>query len=84
MAGIEVEAENELSAVILFMQHVSLPEAVYFQAFKILRTKGIFLVATLLYARYKSLKKTVCVVGVWPYSHLTGQAVTSLCVYFSI
>lgn len=36
MAGIEVGAENELSAVIPFIQHVSLPEAVYFKAFKVL------------------------------------------------
>lgn len=32
----EVAAENELSAVILFIQHVSPPEAVYFKAFKVL------------------------------------------------
>lgn len=41
-AAIEVAAENELSAVILFIQHVSLPEAVYFKAFKVLCTKGGF------------------------------------------
>lgn len=34
-AVIEVAAENELSAVILFIQHVSLPEALYFKAFKV-------------------------------------------------
>lgn len=41
-AAIEAAAENELSAVILFMQHVSLPECVYFKAFKVLQTKGDF------------------------------------------
>lgn len=41
-AATEVAAENELSAVILFIQHVSLPEAVYFKAFKVLWTKGGF------------------------------------------
>lgn len=44
-AAIEVTVENELSAVILFIQHVSLPEAVYFKAFKTLWTKGVFPVA---------------------------------------
>lgn len=35
-AAIKVAVENELSAVILFVQNVSLPEAVYFKAFKVL------------------------------------------------
>lgn len=38
----EVAVENELSALILFIQHVSLPEAVYFKAFKICEQKGGF------------------------------------------
>lgn len=40
--AIEVAEENELSAVILFIKRVSLPEAVYFKAFKVVRTKGDF------------------------------------------
>lgn len=35
-AAIKVAVENVLSAVILFIQNVSLPEAVYFKAFKVL------------------------------------------------
>lgn len=41
-AAIEVTAENELRAVILFIQGVSVPGAVYFKAFKVLRTKRGF------------------------------------------
>lgn len=35
-AAITVAVENELSVVIPFIQNVSLPEAVYFKAFKVL------------------------------------------------
>lgn len=35
-AAAEEAVEKELSAVILFIQHVPLPEAVYFKAFKVL------------------------------------------------
>lgn len=86
--AIEVAAENELSAVILFIRHVSLPEAVYFKAFKVRRTKGDFPICCLIVHKgWKHLESSMCwwlfVVGFWLYCHMTGQAVTTLCVFFS-
>lgn len=42
MAATEVAVENELKAVILFIQHVSLPGAVYIKACKACKQMGIF------------------------------------------
>lgn len=62
-AAIEVTAENELSAVILFIQGVSVPEAVYFKAFKVLRTKRGFSCVLLDCARGQKHVETISAVS---------------------